>query len=708
MTHVITTRTIPPERAQAGAEGSAATASTEPEQQLKHTRQHTAEEQPQTINPSLLNRNTAARRKLLFEFRQPHVASQQPDEAVRRSSSSSKPRNNDVLHKARDMGKKIWSLEKIQTMLSVLESEGHANSASRSMSMRSQHGASKSSHEPNLLQLLHNERINGPSDRDPTAVSRELVYFKGPYIYVWDMDEKQRPIMVRDYPKVANKTDGEWPQFRSVGNGRCPFVEEVDAAPEKDYRKSREREKARAAVAAAKREDDPVPVLKPPKTIPLAKPVTGKRTLAEMDDGDRNRAAARAPTPAATGIPAKTAPAHKGEEAQSTQNAFISRATGGGRLLGGEPVASGLQPSNITSTIRSQMISSTSGINGAKAGTSKEVHGLQRKVLQKATTPASHDPSSRRLAEISADAGSSRSTNMGRQTSRTIQGQDEDDRSQRPAAAAAEGKERTLRTQQTLKSKKELKPGYCENCQDKFRDFDEVGAGEGRDGGGPSANVGGSTLPRESTASLPKTTKTGPSLTRCCLSWNAFPSTPQASTLTRRIRGDGPGALGPSSATSGSRPGGGSRQGLRHRDAGARAQVVGGGLSRGSTQRLPGPGHPAPSRISDKVGPRRRLIFFDLALRLLDMAYPLLSRCGISASCFIVRPLGTFFFSQWPRRLLYYTCPLLVIAGTFVFFGLSYIIHFFHHLPGDRRSSPGLAVHGRRIMVTAWATWGEE
>lgn len=144
---------------------------------------------------------------------------------------------------------------------------------------------------------------------------------------------------------------------------------------------------------------------------------------------------------------------------------FTSRAEGA-RLFAGEPVASGVQPSNITSAIRSQMISSTTGINGAKAGTSKEVHGLQRKVLQKAT-PASHDASSRRLAEVSMDVASSRSTTISRQTSKIVPAAEED--SQR----AAEGRERKLQSQ-PLKSKRDLKPGYCENCQDKFRDFDEV------------------------------------------------------------------------------------------------------------------------------------------------------------------------------------------------------------------------------------------
>lgn len=353
------------------------------------------------------------------------------------------------------MGKKIWSLDKFQNMLSVLlESEAQSTTyTSRTATVRSQYGAAKGSHEPNLLQLLHNERLNGPSDRDPTAVNRELVYFKGPYIYVWDMDEKHKPIMVREYAKVVNKQDGEWPQFRSVGNGRCPFVEEIDV-PDKEQRRNREREKA----ARAAKKEEPVPILKPPE-IPVPKPVTGKRTLTEMEDG-QNRIRVAPSTEVFN--PAKAVLSKQAE--MKPQNAFTSRAESA-RLFAGEPVASGMQPSNVTSAIRSQMISSTSGINGTKAGTSKEVHGLQRKVLQKAN-PASHDVSSRRFADVSMEVASSRSTTMSRQTSRAVQ--PHDDESQR-----TESREKKSNSQ-PLKSKRDLKPGYCENCQDKFRDFDEV------------------------------------------------------------------------------------------------------------------------------------------------------------------------------------------------------------------------------------------
>jgi regulatory subunit for Cdc7p protein kinase len=355
------------------------------------------------------------------------------------------------------MDKKIWTLEKLQRMIHMLmKDDVHGGNA------RQQTVSNRTGEDNNLFQLLQNEKLNGPSDRDPTVASRELIHFKGPYIYVYDIDEKQKPVMVREYSKVANKHEGEWPQFRSVANGRCPFVEEVEPVNKENRRQqadAKEKEKAVKPVVESST------TLKPP-AIPPPRPVTGKRTLSEMEDGhNRVQPGVR---PAEIFDPAQ---AFKSKPVSfPAQNAFTSRAAAG-RQFGGEPVASGVQPSGITSAIRSNMISSTSGINGAKAGTSKEVHGLQRKVLQKSAS-TSHDLSSRRLAEMSVEGPSSRSMSLSRTNSRKLEMIDE-------SAETREGKEQIptahARTQAPpAKSKKDLKPGYCENCQDKFRDFDEV------------------------------------------------------------------------------------------------------------------------------------------------------------------------------------------------------------------------------------------
>lgn len=431
MTHVITTRPIPSERS--GSQQPIQQEEPEPRAEPE------PEEQPQTINPSLLDRNTAARRKLLFEFRNVPSRSQQAYDPTKPNRGA---RNNDVLHKAMEMGKKIWSLEKFSTMVSVLlETETQDNAqASRVATSRGPHGIAKAQ-DSNLLQLLHNERVNGPSDRDLATSNKELICFKGPFIYIYDMDEKHKPIMVHEYNKVMSKADGDWPQFRSVGNGRCPFVEEIDYTP-KEERKPREMEQPKVI---GTRQEGTAMLKAPP--APPPQPVTGKRTLTEMEDGQNKGGKLRAVLNPARAVLSK--------------QAFLSRAPSG-RLHQGEPVASGIQASNVTSAIRSQMISSTSGLTGVKAGTSKEIHGLQRQVLQKAA-PGSHGTSSR-LAEQSAEGTSSRSISISRQTSKIAQGRD--DSSQKLDAVRSQS--------QPLKSKKDLKPGYCENCQDKFRDFDEV------------------------------------------------------------------------------------------------------------------------------------------------------------------------------------------------------------------------------------------
>lgn len=352
------------------------------------------------------------------------------------------------------MNKKIWQYTKLQRVFEVMFDPDPCGIGAN---------APKAAEETNLAQLLNKERANGPSDRDPTVATKELIYFKGPYIYIYDIEEKQKPIMVREYPKVADKKDGEWPQFRATSNGRCPFVEEEDSNERRrQAEKAREKERQERVAARA------APELKPPP-VPVTKPGTRKRPLSEMEDGNKSR-------PSSARVPeifdlAKAAnpPAL---DFNKPQNAFTSRARSA-RLFAGEPVASGMQPSNITSAIRSQMISSATGILGAKAGTSKELHGLQRKVLQKSNAtsanPTSQDMSSRRLAEMSLDTGHyQRSASLGH-NSRKLGQIDEDSTKEHkrtlsvPAAAPA-----------AKPKKRELKPGYCENCQDKFKDFEEV------------------------------------------------------------------------------------------------------------------------------------------------------------------------------------------------------------------------------------------
>ncbi|KAK4241783.1 Dfp1/Him1, central region-domain-containing protein [Achaetomium macrosporum] len=447
ITHVVTTRAIPPEKPKGEQDGG--------------TEGQANSEQPKTIDPSLLNRPAdSTRRKLVF------------DTASTGKPGAPKARSADVLDRAREMGKKIWSLEKLQKILKMLlepdaalsTAMGYDRGDTQSISTKVATG------QEDLAKLLHAERIHGPSDRDPTVSSKELYTFTGPYIYVYDLEEKTKPIMIREYHKVADPKNGDWPQFRVASHGRCPFVmdENYDPAEKQDRDRDRDRAKTRAAKAAV--EDPDEPAAKKPKAseVPPPRPATGKRTLSQMEDG-HNRGMANVREAA---LLDRSKISNPPSFDFRSQNAFISQAKAG-RFVAGEPVASGLQPSNATSAIRSQMISSTTGgLLGAKAGTSKEIHGLQRKVvLQKGTAPSlSQDIGSRRRAETNHDGTTfGRSASVAGVTSRRLDPVCEEESSKQ--------REKLRRTASVPvsqpKPKRDPKPGYCENCQDKFADFEE-------------------------------------------------------------------------------------------------------------------------------------------------------------------------------------------------------------------------------------------
>ncbi|KAH6618002.1 Dfp1/Him1, central region-domain-containing protein [Chaetomium sp. MPI-SDFR-AT-0129] len=450
ITHIVTTRPIPPDKSR--------------QERERALNGQGDSEQPKTIDPALLNRPVdVTRRRLTYDSlsgRKPSALN--PNDPLRRP----KMRSTDILDRARDMGKKIWSLEKL---VKILEIALKSDPCTKTEGRASTQSTNKQPAEPtaNLAKLLQEERVSA-------AVSnKELHSFKGVYIYVYDVEERTKPIMVREYPKASEPKDQEWPQFRVASQGRCPFIyEESCDAPEKEDReleaaRARARAKVKAARAAAEKQAEQV-MPKPRASEIPSKATTGKRTLTEMEDGHN-----RGTTSSRTAEPLDRAKVSNPPSFEfRSQNAFISHAKAG-RFLAGEPVASGLQASNITSAIRSQMISSTTGgVLGAKAGTSKEIHGLQRKVvLQKASNPAlSQDLSSRRLAEMSHDSNACvRSASISQTSQRRLGPVDEEGMSRQ--------REKLRRTASVPVSqprpKRDPKPGYCENCQDKFADFDE-------------------------------------------------------------------------------------------------------------------------------------------------------------------------------------------------------------------------------------------
>jgi regulatory subunit for Cdc7p protein kinase len=136
------------------------------------------------------------------------------------------------------------------------------------------------------------------------------------------------------------------------------------------------------------------------------------------------------------------------------------------RFAGGEPIASGVQASNITSAIRSQMISSTAAAPGGKAGATKELNRLQRQVLERNNLSNPYLNNDLRVAINNGGRGQKRKAQDALANIK-----EEEDTSEAPRL------ERAPRTAPARKKKaveKEMKLGYCENCRAKFQDFDEV------------------------------------------------------------------------------------------------------------------------------------------------------------------------------------------------------------------------------------------
>jgi regulatory subunit for Cdc7p protein kinase len=395
---------------------------------------------------------------------------------------------------------KIWSVDKLQRMIETMFNKETGEDPA---SYQARHGAAtvqQKGRPADLQRLLQNEKL----DRDYILASQELIPLRGYYVYVHDMDEATRPVMIREYQKVE-KEKGKWPQFRASGNGKCPFVDDPHfGRRQQEEQEARRVQRAAAAAAAA------------PRT----------RAASAMEEklalGENNNLARRPSAPAAPikveeedskpldppkAVPTKRASTDGVPPMFGSAQANIRAMP---RFIAGEPIASGLQASNITSAIRSQMISSTAA--APRAGNSKEVNALKRKVLEKNSVPSANTNSgnSSAMNDVRAMLNQEHVPPMRaakRKAQETLGLVAEDDNAKKQARKVA-----ALRRRKT--AEKELKPGYCENCREKFNDFDEVGFHYSFDFVMPQLTQP-STLAPASTASLLPLLRTGSSWTNC-------------------------------------------------------------------------------------------------------------------------------------------------------------------------------------------------
>lgn len=368
---------------------------------------------------------------------------------------------------------KIWSLDKLQRVVSTMNDTDVAPPQGQpTRSHAAGHGRGRA--ENDLSLALRNEKVHRYTDRD---TSREMVPFKGPFIYVHDVDEKTRPVAVREYQKVAKREDGAWPQFRSAPVGKCPFL--IDEPKKEPKEEPKHAAKPKEAMPAA------APKIAPPPEPPVRQASPQEELVgqieAEGSELEDYLEVAGHPDATAGARMRQGSPHNKNPEPShftTMDMAHLAREN-----WAPEPAASGVQPSNITSAIRSQMVSSTAGVNGAKAGTSKEVHELKRKVLEKSNgiVPMGGTSNSQKATDLTMANRPTRAPvpraaklkaqgNLGpiKEDSVVQPARECNDRAKQEAGGKRDNPGKVQ------DDKKDPKPGYCENCREKFDNFDEV------------------------------------------------------------------------------------------------------------------------------------------------------------------------------------------------------------------------------------------
>lgn len=455
MTHVVTSRAIPPEMA----------TNTSPDDD-QSDRQDANSKGNQVSNSGHEQRKTTSLLDANLQRRGQAAFANQEANGHRSHGMS-----NDILHRARALNIKIWALEKLQRILKTMLDTDTGEPLPPAEAKPSHNGTRnvmKPNKDDDLEQALRKEKFTGPAAQAP----QELTTLRGNYIYVHDMDEATKPTLVRDYSKPSAKENGKWPQLRLTAEGRCPFIEDPAHTKKLAQKEANAAADAQAKASQGRRARGASELPAPPR--PSVENQTALRR------SPRKLAQQEVAKPL---DPPKMLPVKRQESLEAGPPLFGSAQAslrGIPRMIGGEPVASGMQRSNATSAIRSQIvssnISSTAPTLARRAGDSKEVSVLKRKVLERGTSAQSNFsmPSSymndMRAAINNESAPPQRAAK--RKAQETLGAIDED--GQRRHDGHRSKTRKPLSKKRKMEIERDPKPGYCENCRDKYDDFEEV------------------------------------------------------------------------------------------------------------------------------------------------------------------------------------------------------------------------------------------
>ncbi|WBW75026.1 Hsk1-Dfp1 kinase complex regulatory subunit Dfp1 [Schizosaccharomyces osmophilus] len=325
---------------------------------------------------------------------------------------AAKNSKQDVLTKARQLNMKIWSMEKLcnRVLKTLLEEDPFAASSSQKQGN-------------DLSYLLYVEKVQGTNERDLSVPRQDFVHFKGPYLYVHDIASTYKPILLREWPKPSNDKDVPWPTFRATSIGRCPFV------PENKQRLSINAHTAAAAAAKAKQDQSQEQQQRiqiqcsqqPPTTLSRANSFKLSIPLLSNNVASTSNSNSVSINPESAPLPNANTGYHQQEQPSAKPKPY--------RMLDDGMQASGIVQSNLTSATMSNNSNIRSGsaagvpvvaING------RDINELKKRIIQQKSGAPNKE----------------------------------------------QGYKSMLQNANQRKIKIDPKPGYCENCREKFDNFE--------------------------------------------------------------------------------------------------------------------------------------------------------------------------------------------------------------------------------------------
>ena len=123
---------------------------------------------------------------------------------------------NDILRRAKKNYMKVWGYEKALRFLNNLDVDFAELMRNKSTSFTA----------PTLTNLLQNEKLYGPTDRDPNTRRDDTHYFRYPHVYMYDLWQIWSPIITLEWKpqELANRENLPYPTLKMGTFGRCPFV----------------------------------------------------------------------------------------------------------------------------------------------------------------------------------------------------------------------------------------------------------------------------------------------------------------------------------------------------------------------------------------------------------------------------------------------------------------------------------------------------